>query len=301
MTTTDAYWTKRANDQPHLQVRITPALYAGPSLDTERAIRPLLDAGAVRVNDRHGNQLVVSSDSRVRLGCEPASDIMWKIAVHESPNLPALWSVSLTESTPVEVVEAITADLAHRLRTGARLTGGAADDEWHTAVRAHGWTVAWDAATATETACSESSPQDTIVLNPQAALDPEEWDEWGEVGQEPFWSVDIGSDHGGWAAAASRSTPDQILHAMVSAMLAPAVRHVADLDDLAVGAALTGAAELTEIPIGPTPFDLRRVQVARHRGTRPPKEGMPSARPATTPGSAPRSNSTAEPAGPRRR
>ncbi|MFE2722820.1 DUF317 domain-containing protein [Kitasatospora sp. NPDC059327] len=261
MTTANPHWAKRARDRPWQQVRITPALYAGPTQDTERAIRPLTDAGAVRLDDGRGNQLIISTDGRIRLGFEPGNgEVVWKVAVHERPFLPPLWTVGLTENTPIEVVQAITTDLADRLRTGRRLTGGAADDEWRTPLHTHGWTLTWDAATGTETACSEYSPQDRIVLNTRAFLDPEEWE---EAGQDAFWSVDIAGDFDGWSAAASISTPDQILHAMVSAMLAPAVRAIGDLDDLAVGAAVIGAAELTEIPSNPTPLDVHRAQAAR--------------------------------------
>ncbi|MEU3568781.1 DUF317 domain-containing protein [Kitasatospora sp. NPDC036755] len=261
MTTANPHWAKRARERPWQQVRITPALYAGPTRDTERAIRPLTDAGAVRLDDGRGNQLIISTDGRIRLGLEPeGGDVKWKVAVHERPFLPPLWTVSLTENTPVEVVEAITTDLADRLRTGRRLTGGAADDEWRTPLQAHGWTLIWDAAAGTETAFAEHSPQDRIVLNTQAVLDPEEWE---EAGQDGFWSVDIAGDFDGWSAAASICTPDQILHTMVSAMLAPAIRDIGDLGDLAVGAAVIGAAELTEIPSSPTPLDTHRARAAR--------------------------------------
>ncbi|GAA2972817.1 hypothetical protein GCM10010519_04880 [Streptomyces lactacystinicus] len=118
----------------------------------------------------------------------------------------------------------------------------------------------WDAATGTETACSEYSPQDKIVLNTRALPDPGEWE---EAGQDAFWSVDIAGDVDGWSAAASIPTPDAILHTMVSAMLAPAIRDIGDLDDLAVGAAVIGAAELTEIPSSPSPLDVHRAQAAR--------------------------------------
>ncbi|WP_404870887.1 hypothetical protein ACI1MP_09920 [Kitasatospora griseola] len=50
---------------------------------------------------------------------------------------------------------------------------------------------------------------------------------------------------------------------MVSAMLAPAIRDIGDLGDLAVGAAVVGAAELTEIPSSPTPLDTHRARAAR--------------------------------------
>ncbi|MEU4113235.1 DUF317 domain-containing protein [Kitasatospora sp. NPDC028055] len=261
MTTANPHWAKRARDRPWQQVRITPALYAGPALDAERAIRPLTDAGAVRLDDGRGNQLIISTDGRVRFGFEPGNgDVVWKIAVHERPFLPPLWTIGLTENTPIEVVEAITTDLAERLRTGRRLTGGAADEEWRTPLQDHGWTLTWDAAAGTETAYSEYSPQDTIVLDTRAFPDGEEWE---EAGQDAFWRVDIADDFDGWSAAASISTPDQILHTMVSAMLAPAVRDIGDLDDLAVGAAVIGAAELVEIPSSPTPLDVHRAKAAR--------------------------------------
>nr|BEK67581.1 hypothetical protein KPHV_48080 [Kitasatospora purpeofusca] len=291
MTTANPLWAKRARDRPWQQVRITPALYAGPTPDTERAIRPLTDAGAVRLDDGRGNQLIISTDGRVRLGFEPeGGDVVWKVAVHERPFLPPLWTVSLTENTPIEVVEAITTDLADRLRTGRRLTGGAADDEWRTPLHAHGWTLTWDAAAGTETACSEYSPQDRIVLNTQAVLDPEEWE---EAGQDAFWTIYIAGEFDGWAAAASIETPDQILHTMVNAMLAPAIRDIGDLGDLAVGAAVIGAAELTEIPSSPTPLDVHRAQAAR--ATSPTRTAAdstrivfsapaPSPRPAAGPG-----------------
>ncbi|MCG6497106.1 DUF317 domain-containing protein [Kitasatospora sp. A2-31] len=284
MTTANPHWAKLARDRPWQQVRITPALYAGPTPDTERAIRPLIEAGAVRLDDGCGNQLIISTDGRVRLGYEPQEyGVVWKIAVHERPFLPPLWTVSLTENTPIEVVEAITTDLANRLRTGGRLTEAAADPEWRTPLHANGWTLTWDAATGTETACSVYSPQDTIVLNTRAFPDPEEWE---EAGQDAFWSVDIASDFDGWSAAASTSTPDSILHTMVSAMLAPAVRDIGDLGDLAVGAAVIGAAELTEIPSSPTPLDVHRAQAART--TSPTRAAADSTRtafsaPATSP------------------
>ncbi|MGV9266656.1 DUF317 domain-containing protein [Kitasatospora sp. NPDC003701] len=294
MTTTAPYWTKKANDQPWLQVSITPALYAGPALDAERAIRPLTDVGAVRLDDGHGNQLIISTDSRVRLGIEPETgNVMWKIAVHESPNLPPLWTVGLTENTPVEVVEAITTDLADRLRTGGRLTEAAADPEWRDAVLSHGWTLTWDAETGTETACAEHSPQVTIVLNTQAPYGLEEWE---ETGQDAFWSVDIAGEHG-WSAAATRSTPDRILHTMVSAMLAPAIRDIGDLGDLAVGAAVIGAAELTEIPSGPTPLDVHRALAAR---STPRPRASAGTTPTTLSARAPAAQPTAGP-GPRTR
>ncbi|MEU6233671.1 DUF317 domain-containing protein [Kitasatospora sp. NPDC047058] len=280
MTTTVPDWAKKASDQPWLQVSIAPALYAGPTQDTERAIRPLVDAGAVRLDDGHGNQLIISPDSRVRLGVEPETDnTMWKVAVHESPNLPALWTVTLTESTPVEVVEAITTDLANRLRTGARLSGGADDDEWPTPLHAHGWTLAWDAATQTKTARSERHPQSTIVLNARDHLGPDEWEE----AEDAFWSINVAGDHDGWAAAASISTPDQILYAMVSAMLAPAIRDIGDLNELAVSASLAGSAELTELSSSPTPQGARRAQAASARSRLHSPVGEPFAQPAPAP------------------
>ncbi|MEV0530738.1 DUF317 domain-containing protein [Kitasatospora sp. NPDC050463] len=294
MTTANPHWAKLARDRPWQQVRITPALYAGPTPDTERAIRPLTNAGAVRLDDGRGNQLIISTDGRVRLGFEPENgDVMWKVAVHERPFLPPLWTVSLTENTPIEVVEAITTDLANRLSTGGRLTGAAADAEWRTPLHANGWTLTWDAATGTETACSKYSPQDTIVLNTRAFPDP---DEWEEAGQDAFWSVDIAGDFDGWSAVASISTPDAILHTMVSTMLAPAIRDIGDIDDLAVGAAVIGAAELTEIPSSPTPLDVHRAQAARRTSparaaadstriavSAPPLSPQPAARPVPRP------------------
>ncbi|WP_404870888.1 hypothetical protein ACI1MP_09925 [Kitasatospora griseola] len=61
-------------------------------------------------------------------------------------------------------------------------------------LQAHGWTLIWDTAAGTETAFAEHSPQDRIVLNTQAVLDPEEWE---EAGQDGFWSVDIAGDFDG--------------------------------------------------------------------------------------------------------
>ncbi|MFD8783078.1 DUF317 domain-containing protein [Kitasatospora sp. NPDC059599] len=270
MTTTNPYWATKARDQPWLQLSITPAMYAGPGPDTERAIRPLIEAGAVRAGDGRGNQFVISADGRVRLGFEPegGSDVMWKIAVHDAPFEPPQWTVCLTEQTPVEIVEAITTDLASRLRSGRQLHGAASDREWRELVQTPEWTTTWDARRGTETVASVHDAQDRILLTAGSSAD-----DWAEAGQDGFWTVTIGDEYDGWCAAASTSTPDRILHTVTSAMLAPATRNVTELDDLTVGDLVIGAAEVTELSSPPTPLDVRRATAARTRSRPSPAPG----------------------------
>ncbi|MDH6709711.1 hypothetical protein P3T27_006460 [Kitasatospora sp. MAA19] len=120
----------------------------------------------MRIDDGRGNQFIVSTDGRVRLGFEPenGTDAMWKIAVHNSPFEPPQWTVCLTDQTPVEIVEAITSDLASRLRTGDRLHGSARDREWRELFQPPQWTAHWDAWTGQETVTSVHASQDRIVL-----------------------------------------------------------------------------------------------------------------------------------------
>ncbi|MEU9041421.1 MULTISPECIES: DUF317 domain-containing protein [unclassified Kitasatospora] len=275
--TTNPYWVKKADDQPWLQLSITPALYAGPVLDSERAIRPLVDAGAVCLDDGRGNQFIVSHDGRIRLGFVPqnGTDAMWKIAVHDAPFEPPQWTVCLTDHTPIEIVEAITTDLASKLRSGARLHGSAADSEWRSLFQPPEWTTTWDARAQQETVVSMHAPQDRIVLDPGGGAG-----DWEEAGQDGFWTVTIGDEYEGWCAAASTSTPDRILHAIAGAMLGQATRDVGELSNLTIGAAVIGAAELIELPPSPTPLDVQRGRAARTRSPLPTSPGSGSAPPA---------------------
>ncbi|MFJ7278328.1 DUF317 domain-containing protein [Kitasatospora sp. NPDC098663] len=282
--TTNPFWAKKANDQPWLQLSITPALYAGPVLDSERAIRPLVDAGAARLDDGRGNQFIVSHDGRIRLGFEPqnGTDVMWKIAVHDTPFEPPQWTVCLTDRTPIEIVEAITTDLASKLRSGAWLHGSAADSEWRELFQPPEWITTWDAWAQQKAVVSAHAPQDRIVLDPGGGAG-----DWEEAGQDGFWTVTIGDEYEGWCVAASTSTPHRILHAIAGAMLGPATRAVGELSDLTIGAAVIGAAELAELPPSPHPLDGQRTQAARARSPlpAPPASGsaLPTAPRATPP------------------
>ncbi|MGK4581639.1 DUF317 domain-containing protein [Kitasatospora sp. HPMI-4] len=255
-------------------------MYAGPVLDTERGIRPLIDTGAVRLDDGRGNQFIVSPDGRVRLGFEPANgtNVMWKIAVHDSPFEPPQWTVCLTDQTPVEIVEAVTTDLASTLYTGARLHGSAHDREWRELFHPPAWTTHWDAWTGQETVASEHDPQDRIVLDTRGGTG-----DWEEAGQDGFWTVTIAEEYDGWTAAASTATPDRIMHAIAAAMLAPATRNVTELGDLTIGAAVIGAAELAELPSTPTPLDVHRVLAARSRSPQHTEQGIRTRAPIDAP------------------
>ncbi|MGW3185726.1 DUF317 domain-containing protein [Kitasatospora sp. NPDC001119] len=253
-------------------VHVHPVYLAGSLPIGDPALQPILDLpNTERHHDDLGNFYAATTDGRIRTGFIPEQDwnTLWKIAVAPAPFSPPRWVANFSDGTPIEIVKAVTTELAAMYiadddtwldeRTAGPL-------EWIAPYTAAGWTpqgVDRDHLTL------RSPDHLASITYRRAGLRPT--DDAEQAGQDGRFTIGTVKS-AGWYGRFSGATPARILHAASTAVLdpAPVLRYRDALDHYA-----KQTATITPLtPSAPSPLDIQRA-AARLRSTSAPPQGTP--------------------------